>query len=491
MTNDNSNIDETGGIMNGIEEIGASRLSRRSFLKYGLGGGAMLLGGGAVALRSFGSVSAGTNLYVGLAATDGWISLPVSGGTLATAGVLPQVPFFPDQAAPQTADGGIDGLNVYSFGFRDVSRFQGDYSEIIKLKSLVQHTAPPMHRGLTNGGAGGWQDFKVDDRITMELWNLGLALRPDLGDGHTIHWHGFPNQVPYYDGVPETSIAVPVGRSFKYEFIPNEAGTYMYHCHFEDVEHVQMGMTGVLFVRPKDYDAGSTATKTAYGAGTGSEFDREYTFMITEIDLEEHWLSSHVQQPDWSEYRPDVFLINGRTFPDTLLPSFDNSELGTILTPTLPDLAPDPPFPDRLRYQPVGSLVRGRPGDKVLVRIANLGFRSHSLELAGLPMRIVGIDAKPTHAGRDSYADGAGGAGYNDAFDSGPRAGSSYVTNHLDVAVGSSYDVIIEIPGDAPDGAVYPFGARGITGSDSNGGGSMRTHVEVNASLPTQTRPNF
>ena len=24
----------------------------------------------------------------------------------------------------------------------------------------------------------------------------------------------------------------------------------MYHCHFEDVEHVQMGMTGIVFVRP-------------------------------------------------------------------------------------------------------------------------------------------------------------------------------------------------------------------------------------------------
>ena len=485
MSNDNNNFGEAGGIMDGLEEVGSRRLSRRSFLKYGVGGGALMLGGSAMALRSFGSVSAGDNLYVGLAATDGWISLPVSG---AGAGVLPQVPFFPDQLAPQGADGGIDGLNVYSFGFRDVTSFQGDYSKIIQLKNKVQHTAPPMHRGRTNAGAGGWQDFKVGDRITMELWNLGLAMRPDLGDGHTIHWHGFPNQVPYYDGVPETSISVPVGRSFKYEFIPNEPGTYMYHCHFEDVEHVQMGMTGVLFVRPADYNGGATATKTAYGAGTGSEFDREYTWMITEIDLEEHWLSSHVQQPDWSEYRPDVYLINGRTFPDTLLPSFDNAEAGNVLAPN-PGAAG---VPDRLNYQPVGSLVRGKPGEKVLVRIANLGFRSHTIELAGLPMRIVGIDAKATHAGRLSYADGAGGGSQNGAFDSGPRSDSSFVTNHLDVAVGSSYDVIIEIPSDATPGDVYPLGSRGVTGSDGAGGGSMRTHVLVApTTLPTQSRPNF
>ena len=75
--------------------------------------------------------------------------------------------------------------------------------------------------------------------------------RPDLFDGHTLHWHGFVNAIPLFDGVPELSVAVPIGRDFTYFYRPHDAGTYMYHCHFEDVEHVQMGMTGVVFVRPK------------------------------------------------------------------------------------------------------------------------------------------------------------------------------------------------------------------------------------------------
>ena len=51
--------------------------------------------------------------------------------------------------------------------------------------------------------------------------------------------------------MPELSLAVPIGRDFTYFYRPHDAGTYMYHCHFEDVEHVQMGMTGMVFVRPK------------------------------------------------------------------------------------------------------------------------------------------------------------------------------------------------------------------------------------------------
>ena len=76
-------------------------------------------------------------------------------------------------------------------------------------------------------------------------------MRPDLFDAHTIHWHGFRNAIPWFDGVPEMSISVPIGRDFAYYYQPRDPGTYMYHCHFEDVEHVQMGMTGVLYVRPK------------------------------------------------------------------------------------------------------------------------------------------------------------------------------------------------------------------------------------------------
>ncbi len=443
-------------IPNPIAEISRKRLDRRTLIKLGIGGGAaMALGVGATSLRRAGGAAAAEPTRVGLAATDGWISLPIAG--VDGAGVTPRPPIWPDELAPE-------GLNLYSFGFREVTTLDGDYSKIIQLRNHVQHTAPPLYRGKV---AGQWRDFHVGDRIEMELWNLGLAQRPDLADGHTIHWHGFPNQIPYFDGVPETSISVPVGRSFTYQFLPNEAGTYMYHCHFEDVEHVQMGMTGVLFVRPADY---SPSVKTAYGAGTQSEFNREFTWMLTEIDLEEHWLSSHIQQPDWTEHRPAVFLINGRTYPDTLVPSANISD--DPLNPSAPGGV------GRLRYQPVSSLVQGNAGEKVLIRMANLGFRSHAIELSGLPMRIVGIDAKPLIDNRGSYAAGDP-----------TRTSRIYETNSVDVPPGRSLDVIIQLP-DTP--GVYPIGARGITGSGADGGGSMRSEVRVHpGTLAPQSEPNF
>ena len=92
--------------------------------------------------------------------------------------------------------------------------------------------------------------MNADEELWITLANLGLQLRPDLIDSHTLHWHGFRNAIPFYDGVPETSISVPIGRQFTYVYRPDDPGTYMYHCHFEDVEHVTMGMTGIVFVRP-------------------------------------------------------------------------------------------------------------------------------------------------------------------------------------------------------------------------------------------------
>ena len=78
----------------------------------------------------------------------------------------------------------------------------------------------------------------------LQLTNLGLQMRPDLTDSHTLHWHGFRNVIPFFDGEPTGSVSVPVGRDFTYVYRPRDPGTYMYHCHVEDVEHVHMGMTG-------------------------------------------------------------------------------------------------------------------------------------------------------------------------------------------------------------------------------------------------------
>ncbi|KGJ91585.1 multicopper oxidase domain-containing protein [Thalassotalea sp. ND16A] len=80
-----------------------------------------------------------------------------------------------------------------------------------------------------------------DDELFLTLSNVGMAMRPDLFDPHTIHWHGFPNAAAIFDGVPDASISVNMMASLTYYYYAKDAGTYMYHCHVEAAEHMQMG----------------------------------------------------------------------------------------------------------------------------------------------------------------------------------------------------------------------------------------------------------
>ena len=149
-------------------------------------------------------------------------------------------------------------------------------------------------------------------------------MRPDLFDAHTLHWHGFRNVIPFFDGEPTGSVSVPAGTVFRYVYRPRDPGTYMFHCHVEDVEHVHMGMNGLVFVRPKQN--GNTdlfpSGKYLYNDGNGSTgYHREFAFHLSEVWAESHWADAHIQLPEWSDYRADFALLNGRVYPDTLAPN--------------------------------------------------------------------------------------------------------------------------------------------------------------------------
>jgi FtsP/CotA-like multicopper oxidase with cupredoxin domain len=221
-------------------------VSRRGFLA----GGAGLIGAAAVGYQLMPASAAptapviatpgdATAVTVHLVGTDGWVSMPSDAPA--------DSPFFPDSLAPAP-------FNTYCFGFRNVTGFSP--AAVAAERGKAEISAPMMF-------------FDEEDEIFITLTNLGLSQRPDLFDGHTLHWHGFVNAIPLFDGVPELSLAVPVGRDFTYYYKPHDAGTYMYHCHFEDVEHVQMGMTGMVFVRPKQNQIrqGVTTVNPAFAAG--------------------------------------------------------------------------------------------------------------------------------------------------------------------------------------------------------------------------------
>lgn len=46
-------------------------------------------------------------------------------------------------------------------------------------------------------------------------------------------------------------MAINIGGSFTYYYLAPDAGTYFWHCHITPPEHLQMGMVGQIYVRPR------------------------------------------------------------------------------------------------------------------------------------------------------------------------------------------------------------------------------------------------
>jgi FtsP/CotA-like multicopper oxidase with cupredoxin domain len=113
--------------------------------------------------------------------------------------------------------------------------------------------------------------FDEDDEFFLTLTNVGMIMRPDLFEQHTVHFHGYPNASSFYDGVPDASVAINIGASFTYYYLAPDAGTYFWHCHITPPEHLQMGMVGQLYVRPRQDrvpSGGDLYTYLGYQNGT-------------------------------------------------------------------------------------------------------------------------------------------------------------------------------------------------------------------------------
>ncbi|GAA1892755.1 multicopper oxidase domain-containing protein [Lapillicoccus jejuensis] len=370
---------------------------------------------------------AGPAKKVHLVGTDGWAAMP---------GSAPKdPPFFPDPLAP-------GDLNTYIFGFRDATGL--DAAATAALRGHAQISAPMM-----------W--FDELDEITITLTNLGLVQRPDLFDGHTLHWHGFVNAIPLFDGVPELSLSVPIGRDFDYFYKVRDAGTYMYHCHFEDVEHVQMGMTGMVFVRPaQNKGTGSLPPgRYAYNDGDGStRYDREYAFMMTEIWSAAHYRDAHIQVNDWTDFDPSFSCLNGRAWPDTVA---DNGN-------------PMSTAAGALQYQPITSRIQARPGERVLLRLSSLSYNDHSLTCDEIPLTVVAKDASLLR-GRDGTT-------------------NYQTTNTVTVGAGESRDVLFTAPDREGTYLLYDRDYNFLANGGGAGYGGMMTQVVVSAAAPAQQYPN-
>src|SRR6266481_2474343 len=309
---------------------------------------------------------------------------------------------------------------------------------------------PIMDVGVMNGNIPAPMiAIDEDDEFFLTLTNVGMIMRPDLFEQHTVHFHGYPNASSFYDGVPDASVAINIGGSFTYYYLAPDAGTYFWHCHITPPEHLQMGMVGQLYVRPRQNRVPNTTTlyaalqaqqldprtkcdssdvlcsnplpavntgaaggaKYAYNDGDGTtRYDVEYPLQIHGFDPNFHFVGMTFNPEGFADMKDKYFLLNGRSYPDTV-------QSGPMETQTT----------DGANHfsQPLPSIINMSSGQRALLRISDLDVTEYqTLASLGIRMHVIGYNAKLL---RDQ-------AGNN----------LDYYTNSITLAGGESLDVILD-----------------------------------------------
>ncbi len=126
-----------------------------------------------------------------------------------------------------------------------------------------------------------------------------------------------------------SQVASANGGTMTYSFIAEEPGTYVYQSGTNPALQTQMGLFGALVIRPAmaaPFDPNLPADKQpmlAYNdVTTAYNPDSEYMMMLSEVDPLLHRAVEMGQPFDMNNYNARYYLINGRTFPDTLAPNF-------------------------------------------------------------------------------------------------------------------------------------------------------------------------
>jgi FtsP/CotA-like multicopper oxidase with cupredoxin domain len=354
-----------------------------------------------------------------------------------------------------------DGKDIYIFGFRNVTGLPVD-----QIMNMVNDpVAPGGMRGAS--ASAPTINVKAGQEFYLSLTNMGMYERPDLADPHTVHYHGYPNASSVFDGEPMASLAVNMGETITYYYNNVEPGTYMYHCHVEAAEHMQMGMLGNLFIRSQQDDTpiafgGKMYSNFAYndcatpGPSCGSTgYDLSYPMEITAFDPEFHHADNSYNDIDFAAMTDSYVLLNGRGYPDTANPC------GASAYP-----APSPGYPActtplvnvlGVQSQPTSSAQRGQ---KILLRIPSLATSEfYTLTMLGLPMQVVGQGARQLK--------GPTGLTYY------------YDTNSITLGGGEANDILVDTSGATP-GTYFLYSSNlNYLSNDSQDFGGPMTEIVV------------
>jgi FtsP/CotA-like multicopper oxidase with cupredoxin domain len=312
-----------------------------------------------------------------------------------------------------------DGRDVYTFGFVNIS-------SVVKFRNQSTVTATrEKHNAEFPAPTVAMREGK---HHYLTLSTLGMAMRPDLFDPHTVHFHGYPHASAIFDGEPMSSFAVNQGADFTYFYQLNDPGTYMYHCHNEATEHMEMGMLGNLLVRPRQDEFlqskgltvsynGHAYNKFVYndcdnlppnasdplpgggltGPACGSTgFDRDYPIKFADIDPDFHDADSFAQKLCFSCFTAKYFTFNGRGYPDTVNPNPLMNNASAYLPPA--SLPPADPTLVNYPAQKIDAriIINKTGGEQAaVIRLINLSIQDFvAVEIPNLPVQVIGKDAK-------------------------------------------------------------------------------------------------
>ena len=176
-------------------------------------------------------------------------------------------PFHPDNLAPSPV------LTTYIFGFRNVTGLRCR-PRSTNQKMKAQHSAPAVLG----------QPVRRRTGLHAPADQPGPAVRPDLIDAHTLHFHGFRNAIPIFDGEPTARSRVPIGRDLTYFYRPARPGHLHVPLPLRGRRARAHGHGGQVFVRPNgcgpevrlqrcDVSPSSTASSSMFadrGVGRGA-----------------------------------------------------------------------------------------------------------------------------------------------------------------------------------------------------------------------------
>jgi FtsP/CotA-like multicopper oxidase with cupredoxin domain len=362
-----------------------------------------------------------------------------------------------------------DGKDIYIFGFSDVTN--------VPERDITTRGNPLTPAGYPLGGANfSAPTFfaREGQELYLTLTNSGMRERPDLFDPHSVHYHGFPNAGSVFDGEPMASFGINLGESLTYYYDNQYAGTYMWHCHVEAAEHMQMGMLGNLYILPAQDTVCAAATAAtgpaycfkdaaqttkwhgfAFSDGDGSTgYDVTYFLQETAFDPIFHHADNSYQKVPFADMNDTYGMLNGRGYPDTVNPA------------TIPNVNGNPsqPIPAiAMTVDQSGARVPAtiHAGDRVLLRLSSLSTVDFfTVTLLGIPMRVVGQGAKQLR----------GPTGLSTAYD----------TASVTIGGGEAVDLLLDTTGVSPGTYfLYTTNLNRLSNNAEDFGGMM-TEIVVN-----------